>query len=40
VHNERFWVLTHADNDMWMRAVRDRLESTLNRTNPPLNLLA
>lgn len=40
VRDERFWVLTHEDDDMWMRAVNSRLESTANRTNPEINLLA
>jgi NAD(P)-dependent dehydrogenase (short-subunit alcohol dehydrogenase family) len=39
VRAERFWILTHEDDDMWMRAVNARLDSTANRTNPEINLL-
>jgi NAD(P)-dependent dehydrogenase (short-subunit alcohol dehydrogenase family) len=39
LRDEQFWVLTHEDDDMWMRAVNARLESTSKRTNPSINLL-
>jgi NAD(P)-dependent dehydrogenase (short-subunit alcohol dehydrogenase family) len=39
IREEQFWVLTHEDDDMWMRAVNTRLSSASQRTNPQLNLL-
>ncbi len=39
VRDEQFWVLTHDDDDMWMRAVNARLDSARDRTNPAINLL-
>lgn len=40
IRAERFWVLTHDGDDVWMRAVDSRLQSAVERTNPQLNLLA
>jgi hypothetical protein len=41
VRDEQFWIQTHAktEDDMWTRAVNQRLDSVRNRTNPVLNLL-
>jgi NAD(P)-dependent dehydrogenase (short-subunit alcohol dehydrogenase family) len=39
VATERFWVLTHDDDDMWMRAVNGRIDSLSARSNPEINLL-
>ncbi len=39
VANEQFWVLTHDDDDMWMRAVNGRIDSLHTRSNPAINLL-
>jgi NAD(P)-dependent dehydrogenase (short-subunit alcohol dehydrogenase family) len=42
VRDERFWILTHAeeDGDVWTNAVNRRLDSVRDQTNPALNLLA
>ena len=39
VRAERFWVLTHDDDDSWMTAVRARGESVSNGTNPGFGAL-
>ncbi len=39
VTDRQFWVLTHDEDDMWMRAVNSKVESLLSRDNPVMNLL-
>jgi NAD(P)-dependent dehydrogenase (short-subunit alcohol dehydrogenase family) len=34
IRNDRFWVLTHDDEDAWMTAVRNRARSVTEGTNP------
>jgi NAD(P)-dependent dehydrogenase (short-subunit alcohol dehydrogenase family) len=39
IRDERFWVLTHDDeNDFWVGAVQRRLDSVASRSNPQLGL--
>jgi NAD(P)-dependent dehydrogenase (short-subunit alcohol dehydrogenase family) len=41
IRADRFWILTHDDeDDMWVQAVNRRIESLTHRSNPALNLLA
>jgi NAD(P)-dependent dehydrogenase (short-subunit alcohol dehydrogenase family) len=39
VQTDRFWVLTHDDDDSWMGAVRARGESVAAQTNPTFGAL-
>jgi hypothetical protein len=39
VKADRFWVLTHDDDDSWMGAVRARGESVATQTNPTFGAL-
>jgi NAD(P)-dependent dehydrogenase (short-subunit alcohol dehydrogenase family) len=39
IHNDRFWILTHDDeDDMWVQAVNRRLHSIESRENPRFGL--
>jgi short-subunit dehydrogenase len=39
VRTDRFWVLTHDDDDSWMAAIRARGQSVSDRTNPVFGML-
>ena len=39
IRTERFWVLTHDDDDSWMAAVRRRGDSVVAQTNPVFGAL-